>query len=141
MDLCHLNKHSEPQSSKYNGRVVLQSDLVEDDSGSHAVFKMQWSSASQMTAAKSHGHHFKTARLRTTSSRRSIRLYSGQNTRCTDVIDSKVRMSRYLNTTTRNTNGQNHCPVWEIQLFLLSGICTVIFWQDYYGKGNLRKSY
>ena len=27
VDLCHL-KHSEPQSSTYNGRVVLQGDLV-----------------------------------------------------------------------------------------------------------------
>ena len=40
-----------------------------------------------------------------------------------------------------DTNGPNHGPVWKTQLFLLSGICTVILWQDYYGKGNLRKSY
>ena len=40
-----------------------------------------------------------------------------------------------------DTNGQNHGPVLKTQLFLLSGICTVILWQDYYGKGNLRKSY
>ena len=39
------------------------------------------------------------------------------------------------------TNGQNHGPVWKTQSFLLKGICTVILWQDYYGKGNLRKSY
>ena len=26
----------------------------------------------------------------------------------------------------RNTNGQNHGPVWKTQLFLLSGICMVI---------------
>ena len=31
--------------------------------------------------------------------------------------------------------------IMEVQLFLLSGTCTVILWQDYYGKGNLRKSY
>ena len=40
-----------------------------------------------------------------------------------------------------DTNGQNHGPVWKIQSFFLSGICTVIFWQDYCGKGNLRKFY
>ena len=39
-----------------------------------------------------------------------------------------------------DTNGQNHGPVWKTQLFLLSEICTVILWQDCYGKGNLRKS-
>ena len=38
-------------------------------------------------------------------------------------------------------NGLNHGPVWKTQSFLLSEICTVILWQDYYGKGNLRKSY
>ena len=40
-----------------------------------------------------------------------------------------------------DTNGQNHGPVWKTQSFLLSEICMVILWQDYYGKGNLRKSY
>ena len=37
---------------KYEGRVVLRGDIVKDDSGSHAVFSEQGSSASQMTAAK-----------------------------------------------------------------------------------------
>ena len=37
---------------KCKGRVVLRSDIVEDDSGSYAVFTEQGSSASQMTAAK-----------------------------------------------------------------------------------------
>ena len=37
-------------------------------------------------------------------------------------------------------NGLNHGPVWKIQSFLLSEICMAILWQDYYGKGNLRKS-
>ena len=40
-----------------------------------------------------------------------------------------------------DTNGQNHGPVWKTQSFLLSEICTVILWQDCYGKGSLRKSY
>ena len=40
-----------------------------------------------------------------------------------------------------DTNGLNHGPVWKIQTFLLQGICTVILWQDYHGKGNLRKSF
>ena len=40
-----------------------------------------------------------------------------------------------------DTNGLNHGPVWKTQSFLLSEICTVILWQDCYGKGNLRKSY
>ena len=40
-----------------------------------------------------------------------------------------------------DTNGQHHGPVWKTQSFLLYGICTVILWQDYYGKGNFRKSF
>ena len=40
-----------------------------------------------------------------------------------------------------DTNGLNNGPVWKIQSFLLNEICMVILWQDYYGKGNLRKSY
>ena len=53
MDLSHLkNSELELKFQKYNGRVVLQGDVVKDDSGSYAVFKEQGSSASQMTAAK-----------------------------------------------------------------------------------------
>ena len=37
---------------KYKGRVVLRGDIVQDDSGSYAVFTEQGSSASQMTASK-----------------------------------------------------------------------------------------
>ena len=40
-----------------------------------------------------------------------------------------------------DTNGPNHGPVWKTQSFLLNEICTVILWQDYYMKGNWRKSY
>ena len=41
----------------------------------------------------------------------------------------------------QSTNGQNLGPVWKTQSFLLSEICTVTLWQDYCGKGNLRKFY
>ena len=52
-----------------------------------------------------------------------------------------IRVSRYLNSFYHDTNGLSHGPAWKTQLFLLKGICTVILWQDYCGKGNLRKSY
>ena len=39
MDICHLkNAESETKHQKYKGRVVLRGDIVEDDSGSYAVF-------------------------------------------------------------------------------------------------------
>ena len=53
MDTCHLkNAELETKHQKYKGRVVLRGDIVKDNSGSHAVFTEQGSSASQMTAAK-----------------------------------------------------------------------------------------
>ena len=53
MDICHLkNAELEKKHQKYNGRVVLRGDIVKDDSGSHAVFTEQGSSAPQMIAAK-----------------------------------------------------------------------------------------
>ena len=69
MDICHLkNAELETKHQKYKGRVVLRGDIVKDDTGSYAVFTEQGSSASQMTAAKSHGYHIQTARMRRTSS-------------------------------------------------------------------------
>ena len=42
MDLCHLkNSELEPQFQKCKGRVLLQGDIVKDDSGSYAVFTEQ----------------------------------------------------------------------------------------------------
>ena len=52
--------------------------------------------------SKGHGYQIQTTRMRRTSSRRSICLYPSENGRCTDVIKkSKVRMSRYLDTSTK----------------------------------------
>ena len=55
MDISHLkNSQLKKKHQKYKGRVVLRDDIVKDDSGSYAVLTEQGSSASQMTAAKSH---------------------------------------------------------------------------------------
>ena len=48
-------------------------------------------------------------------------------------------VSAYTQVVYHDTNVQNHGPAWKIQSFLLSEICTVILWQDCFGKGNLRK--
>ena len=55
-----------------------------------------------------------------------------------DASERDVQTYGFVN---HDTNGLNHGPVWKAQSFLLSGICLVILWQDYYGKGNLRKSW
>ena len=141
MDICHLkNAELETKHQKYKGRVVLQGDIVKDDSNSYAVFTEQGSSASQMTTAKVMDVIAKTTRMRRTSRRRSFCSYPGCNGKCTIFIeDPKIRMSRYCGYVYQDTNGLNHGPVWKIQSFLLSEICTVIFPQDYLGKGNSRK--
>ena len=75
---------------------------------------------------KSDGREVEASRMRRTSSWCSVCSHPGQNGRCTIFIkDSKVWMSRYLDTSTK-TNGLNCGPVWKIQSFLLSEICTVI---------------
>ena len=142
MDICHLkNSELEPQYQKYKCRVVLRGDLVEDDSGSYAVFNEQGSSASQMTAAK----------VMDIISR--LPGYAGQ---AADAVSAYTE-GKMEDTPKLLKIPKSECPdIWirlpwhkwpkswssiEDQLFLLNGICTVILCQDYYGKGNLRKSY
>ena len=142
MDTCHLkNAELEAKHQKYKRRVALRGDIVKDDSGSYAVFTEQGSSASQMTAAKVMD---------------IISRLPGCAGQATNVVSAytQVKMEdapTLLKIGDRNvqtfgfvyqsTNGLNHGPVWKIQSFFLIEICTVILWQDCYGKGNLRKSY
>ena len=114
MDICHLkNAELEAKHQKYKGRVVLRGDVVRDDSEFYAVFTEKGSSASQMTAAKIMD---------------IISRLPGCDGQAADAVSAYTQVKM---------NG----PVWKTQSFLLNGICTVILWQDYYGKGNLRKSY
>ena len=54
---------------------------------------------------------------------------------------SKSEMSKHLDSSSLAwVKRPKSWSEWETQLFLLEGICTVILWQDYCGKGNLRKS-
>ena len=144
MDICHLkNAELEAKHQKYKGRVVLRGDIVEDDSGSYAVFTEQGSSASQMTAAKIMDI---ISRLPGCDGQAadavSISLYPGENGRCSQIVkkfpNRNVQTFGFVH---HDTNGLNHGPVWKTQSFLLKGICTGILWQDYCGKGNLRTSY
>ena len=143
MDICHLkNAELEGKHQKYKGRVVLRGDIVKDDSGSYAVFTEQGSSASQMTAAKIMDI---ISRLLGCDGQAADAVSAYTQVKLEDAHKllkiSKKRSVQTFGFVYHDTNGQNHGPVWKIQSFLLSGICTVILWQDCYGKGNLRKSY
>ena len=141
MDICRLkNAELETKHQKYKGRVVLRGDIVKDDSGSYAVFTERGSSASQMTAAK----------VIDFISRLPDRAQAADAVfACTQVkMEDAPKLLKipesecpFFEFVYHDTNGRNHGPVWKTQSFLLSEICMVILWQDYYGKGNLRKSY
>ena len=143
MDICHLkNAELETKHQKNKGRVVLRGDIVKDDSGSYAVFTEQGSSASQITAAKVMDIISRLPGCSGQAADAVSGLYPGQNGRCSKIIENfKIGMSRYLDTSTENTNGPNHGQVLKTQWFFLSEICTVILLQDYCGKGNSRKFY
>ena len=143
MDICHLkNAELEAKHQKYKGRVVLRGDIVKDDSGSSAVFTEQGSSASQMTAAKIMDGIF---RLPGCDGQAADKVSAYTQVKMEDAhkLFKKIQ-NRNVQTfgfVYHDTNGQNRGPVWKTLSFLLKGICTVTFWQDYYGKDNLRRSY
>ena len=102
MDLCHLkNSELEPQYQKYKGRVGLRGDIVKDDYGSHAVFTEQGSSASQVTPAKVMDI---ISRLPGCSGQAadavSAHTQVKNGRRINVILNSKVRMYRYLDTST-----------------------------------------
>ena len=103
MDLCHLKTSElEPQFHKYKGRVVLRGDIVKDDSGSCAVFTEQGSSASQMTAAKEMDI-ISTLPGCSGQAAGAISAYTQVKMEDAPTLfeTSKVRMSRYLDTSTK----------------------------------------
>ena len=68
------------------------------------VCSIYWAMSISITndGCNSDGYHVETTRMRRTSSWCNIWLHPGQNGRCTDVTEnSKVRMSRYLDTSTK----------------------------------------
>ena len=143
MDICNLkNAELEAKHQKYKGRVVLRGDIVKDNSGSYAVFTEQGSSASQMTAAKIMDI---TSRL------------PGCDGQAADAVSAYTQV-KMEDAHKLLKIPKSECPdIWirlprqqmaqimvqygKTQSFLLSEICMVILWQDFYGKGNLRKSY
>ena len=103
MDICHLkNSELEPRYQKYKGRVVLRGDIAKDDSGAYAVFTEQGSSASQMTAAKVMDI---ISRLPGCSGQAADAVSASLQVTMEDAPklfkNSKVRMSRYLDTSTK----------------------------------------
>ena len=108
MEICHLkNSEFEPQFQKYQGRVVLRGDIVKDDSRSYAVFTEQGSSASQMTAAKVMDVIARQPGCAGQAAD-AVSVYTQVKMEDAPIVieKSKVRMSRYLDTSTETQMAQ-----------------------------------
>ena len=135
MDICHLkNAELETKHHKYKGRVVLRGDIVNDDSGSYAVFTEQGSSASRLTPARVMDIISRLPRCAGQAAD-AVSAYTQVK------MEDAPKLLKIPESECPDTNGQNHGPVWKTQSFLLNKFCVVILWQDCYGKGNLWKSY
>ena len=133
MDLCHLkNSELEPQFQKYKGRLALRGDIVKDDSGSHAVFIEQGSSASQMTDAKVMDIK---SRLPGCEGQAAYAVAAKTHVKMEDAPSlPKIPKSECPDIWTRLAKQMDRS-------FFLSEICMLILEQDSYGKGNSRKFY
>ena len=103
MNICHLkNAELEAKHQKYKGRVVLRADIDCNRPFRilRSVHRTKILSISN-DSSKSHGYHLQIARMRRTSSRRSISLHPGQNGGCSQIIEnSKIGVSRHLDSST-----------------------------------------
>ena len=142
MDRCHLkNAELEAKHQKYKGWVVLRGDIVKDNSGSYAVFTEQGSSASQMTAAKIMDI---ISRLPGCDGQAADAVSADTQVKLEDahkLLKFQNRNAQTFGFVYHDTSCSNHGPAWKAQSFFLSDICTGIFWQDNFGKGNSRKFY
>ena len=131
MDLYHLkNSELEPSISEIQkAGSYSKVYIVKDDSGSY----------SQNDSSEDHGYHLQVAMDKQQTQYLLIPKWKWKM--LTNFWKFQNRSVQTFGFVYHDTNGLNHGPVWKTQLFLLSGMCTVILWQDYYGKGNLRKSF
>ena len=124
------NAELEPKLQKYKGRVVLRGDIDQDDSGACAVFTEFGSSASQITAAKIMDVITKLPDCEGQAAD-AVSAYTHVK------LEDAPRLPEIPKP--ECPDGRSLCPVWKTQLFLLSGICMVICYQDCCGNGNLKK--
>ena len=142
MDICHLkNAELEAKYRKNKGRVVLRGDIVKDDSGSYVIFTEQGSSASQMTAAKVMDV---ISRLPGCDGPAADAVSAETHVKMEDAPKLiKIRKSECpdMDSSTTTQLAKITVQYGRPRSFLLNEICMVTLWQDYYGKGILRKSY
>ena len=128
------------RAQKFISPHVLRGDIVKDDSGSHAVFTEQGSSASQMTAAKVMDI---ISRLPGCDGEAADAVSAFTQVKMEDahkiIENSKIGVSRHFDTSTTTQLAKILVQYGTNQSFLLNEICMVIHSQDHCGKGNSRK--
>ena len=139
MDICHLiNAELEPKSQKNKGRFVLRGDNVKTF---WSLCSFYWNGLVCVPddCCKNNGCYCRITRLRRTSSWCSIRVHSGKTGRRSQIAqNSKVRMSRRMDTSSTTQNCLNHGQTLKIQWYFSNGICTLL---TSCGKDNLKMSY
>ena len=115
---------------------------MKDDSGSYAAFTEQGSSASQMTAAKIMDI---ISRLPGCAGQAADAVSAYTMVKMEDapkfIENSKIGMTRHLDTSTKAQMAKIMVQYGRPQSFLSKGVCTVTLWQGLSWEGNLRKFY
>ena len=135
MDLCHLkNSELEPQFQTYKGRVVLRSDIVNDDSGSYAVFTEQGSSAFQRQPQKSRTFYQGFQDVQDKQQMQYPLLLRSKwkmHQRCLKFPNRNVQI---FGSVYHDTSGPSHGAVSKTQSFLLNGSVWSSFARTVVGK-------
>ena len=128
-------------SNSTKGRLVLRADIVKDDSGAHAVFAEQGSSASQMTAAKVMDV---IARLPDCDGQAADAISALHPSKIGRMLQDRLKIeSQHVQKygfVFHDTNGQHHGKIFKTPLFLLSETYTEAHLLAYCGRGNSKKN-
>ena len=141
MDLCHL-KNSELEPQFQNLQRQSRTWRWHCKRWFWFVCSVHWTRIISISnnSRKSHGHYIKASRMFRTS-RCSIRWNSGQNGRRINVVEnSKVRMSRYLDTSTKTKMAKIMVQYGKPSRPFRKESVRSPFGRTH-GKGNLRKFY
>ena len=136
----------EARTKTYKCRVALRGDIVRDDSGCYAVFTEQRSSASQMTAAKVMDV---IARPPGCAGQAADAVSAYTQVKVEDatygIKNSKVRMSRYLDTSTKTQMAKSWSsmedPVVPPQRNLYGYLLAGLLWERQFKKVDLENGW
>ena len=108
MDICHLkNAELEATHQKNKSRVVLRGDIEKRQLWFlRSIHRTRFISITN-DSRQNYGYHLQIAKVRWTSSRRSICLYPSKNGRCSqNVQNSQIGVSRHLDSSTTTQMAQ-----------------------------------